>query len=196
MIAAAEMISPLGTRVRRGTSNAHDARCLASGPSAVGQSCKRAEEVVPLHRRAASTSPSPRTLLLRARLAAVNITLGLRVAALWNLMAGGMLLMPELGLRLFFGLEAPQPGAVMVLFYTVWFFVLALGAAYGIASANLRFRDGILIVGAIGKSSIFLLWTAAFAFGQGTPLLFLGGVGDLAWAAFFVWILRSTTRSP
>ena len=126
----------------------------------------------------------------------MSTTLGLRLAALWNLLAGaGALLMTDVNLKLFFTLESPQPPAVMVLFYSLWVTALSMGVAYGIAAESARFRDGILIVGAIGKTSVFFLWTAAFLMGSGAPLLLVGAIGDLLWAAYFVWVLRSDVRA-
>ncbi|MDP2344113.1 MAG: hypothetical protein Q8O67_24360 [Deltaproteobacteria bacterium] len=123
----------------------------------------------------------------------MNIPLGLRLAALWNLLAAtGAVVMTEVNLELFFKLDSPQPPGVMLVFYSLWVMVLALGVAYAVAAVAPRFREGILVVGAIGKSSIFLVWAAAFVQGSGTPLLLVGGIGDLLWAAWFVWILRST----
>ena len=124
----------------------------------------------------------------------MSTTLGLRLAALWNLAAAaGALLLTETNLSMFFQLPSPQPPGVMVIFYSLWIMVLTLGVAYGIAATNLRFRDGILVVGAIGKTSVFVAWTAAFVAGSGTPMLLVGGIGDLAFAVWFVWLLRNPT---
>ena len=56
-------------------------------------------------------------------------------------------------------------------------------------------RRGILPLGVLGKTAACLVWSWAFLAGEGTWLLLAGGLGDLAWAAYFVVVLRAEARA-
>ena len=122
-------------------------------------------------------------------------SLMLRLAALWNFIGtGGALFFVDLHFTTFYAVDVPQTAGVMLVHRTLWLIVGVLGLCYGIAASSLRYRDGILLVGTIGKTMVFVVWTVAVVQGVGTPLMFAGGAGDLVWAGYFVWLLRRPRR--
>jgi hypothetical protein len=118
----------------------------------------------------------------------------LRAAAAWNLLgAGSALLAPSLHYRLLYIPPASHDPVGRVAHYTLWSIVLVMGISYGIAASDLQARRGILIAGAMGKTIACLIWVVSFAMGIGTGLLLVGGLGDLAWALYFITVIRRTS---
>jgi hypothetical protein len=118
-------------------------------------------------------------------------TIPLRLAAAWNILAAcGALAAPDLHFRLFYRVPAGHDPIGSVSHYTLWLTVLVMGVCYAIAASDVQARRGILIAGAIGKTTACLAWAVAFALGIGTNWLLFGALGDLAWAAYFLRLLR------
>lgn len=120
----------------------------------------------------------------------------LLAAAAWNLSAAlAALAAPTLHLATFYRLPVPQTPVLMTYHYSLWSFILVMGICYAIAAYDAAARRGILLVGAIGKPVAFLVWVIAFALGIGSPMLLIGGLGDLVWAFYFIHVLRQVPKA-
>lgn len=73
-------------------------------------------------------------------------------------------------------------------------FVALFGGSYAWLALQPEISRPLLAFGAIGKTTAFMLFTTLWLFGQISLLLMLGGIGDLAFAAFFfAWLRASAT---
>lgn len=116
------------------------------------------------------------------------------VAALWNFAAGGpALLFYEWEFRVLFG-EAAYTGDFhqALLFRSFALSVLLFGFGYYAVSTDIRQNRAIVWLGAAGKILFFAFLTAALVRGHATLVAWLVSIGDLLWAAAFVWFLHRT----
>lgn len=116
----------------------------------------------------------------------------LYLAALWNLSGAGLSLVSiDLHLAMFYT-QAPSPDFILKVYHVcLWGFVAVMGLGYVMAGRNFVQYQGVLWVAIPGKLLASLVWLYAFAIGQGTPLLLVGALGDMAWAGYFVYVLKN-----
>jgi hypothetical protein len=96
----------------------------------------------------------------------------------------------------FFGGPAPGPAIVAIAYAQL----LAWGVGYALAAHEPAARGPMLAAGAVGKALYAAITIGAFASGAGTSALLATGIGDIAIAALFAWLVwgdrRTTAPSP
>lgn len=75
-----------------------------------------------------------------------------------------------------------------------WVSVLFFGIGYAIVARDPSKNHGLVLVAALGKTYVFVLWTAAWLRSEMTDLALAGAAGDLAFAAAFAWFLLRMRR--
>ncbi len=113
------------------------------------------------------------------------------LAALWNFIAGGgIVLAPEWVFQLFFAAElhGSQYYAAM-LFQMYGLLVLVFGFGYYLVSRNIGENHGIVLMGVVGKTLVFIVCLVALLDGKVMLTGLSGAVGDLLWAFAFVYFL-------
>jgi uncharacterized membrane protein len=110
------------------------------------------------------------------------------VAALYNLVLGLIFLIFFSQLMDLFGM--PQPPRELVGFHQMGIILaMVFGVGYFMVGRDLRAHDGIVILGAIAKIAVFLLFFYHAVFSGLHFLIFLVGVGDLVFALLFIRFL-------
>ena len=84
----------------------------------------------------------------------------------------------------------PFEGAVAHLYtQAFWVSVGLFGVGYAIVAHDPGRNHGILLLAALGKTYVFVVFTAAWLRGSMGTLALVGGIGDLVFAAVFFWFL-------
>jgi hypothetical protein len=112
-------------------------------------------------------------------------------AALWasvpyNLGAAALFAFPSSAPGQLVGLPTPAPplyGALVAVF------MLLFGGAYAWLACQPVIHRPLVALAAVGKLSVFAVFTALWLFGAAPGLGALAAIGDLALAAVFVWWL-------
>jgi hypothetical protein len=112
-------------------------------------------------------------------------------AAVYNLLAAAVaLLAPDFHVEQFFAAPAVLEGPVARIYtQAFWVSVLLFGVGYAIVARNPDRNHGILLLAALGKAYVFVAFVRAWLAGSMRTLALLGGIGDLIFAAGFVWFL-------
>ena len=113
------------------------------------------------------------------------------IAAAYNCLAAAVaLLAPEFHVDQFFGAATAFEGPVAQMnTQAFWVSVLLFGVGYGIVARDPGRNHGILLLAALGKTYVFVVFTASWLGGSMRALALAGGIGDLIFAAGFVWFL-------
>jgi len=113
------------------------------------------------------------------------------VAAAWNIAAAtAALCFPAFHVASFYGSGTEAHGVVAQLhMQAFWVSVLLFGLGYAIVARDPRKNHGIILLAAIGKSYVFVVWTVGWSRSEVTTLGLLGGIGDLLFAGVFAWFL-------
>lgn len=122
----------------------------------------------------------------------------LRIAGLFNILGGGMLLaLPDWAFRLLYGRTlGPADDLLRTHHFLLFGFVVMIGIGIASSAADLRQARGILLSSILGKTLAAVVWLRMVVMQQGTPLLAVAAITDLAWAVLFVIMLRvDATRS-
>ena len=118
------------------------------------------------------------------------------IAALWNIAAAAVaLLAPDFHRGMFF-VYATDPIATIALVNTqaFWVTVLFFGIGYGIVARDPERNHALVLIAALGKIYVFFAWSWHWHAGEMTRFALFGAVGDLVFAALFLWFLRTTRR--
>jgi hypothetical protein len=110
------------------------------------------------------------------------------VAAAYNLGMGLVFFLFFSRLMALFAM--PQPPRELVAFNQLGI-VLAMvyGIGYFMVARDLYSHTGIVLLGAIGKISVFFIFLYHLLFSGLAPMIFLVGVGDLIFSIFFIRFL-------
>jgi len=116
----------------------------------------------------------------------------LRAAALFNILgAGSILALPNFSFGLLYGITlGPADGLLRTYHLLLFGFVVAMGVGLWSSAGDARQSRGILIASIMGKTLAATVWLRMVAMGEGTLLLALAALADLAWAIAFVILLR------
>jgi len=108
-------------------------------------------------------------------------------AAGWNVIAARVALAaPVFHAEAFFVLEGALASPEAALNTRImWVTVGLLGFGYWLVARDPRKNHGLVLVAALGKTCVALLWIAAFAQGTVGLLGLAGALGDLVFAALF-----------
>lgn len=117
-------------------------------------------------------------------------------AALWNVAAATVaLLAPDFHRGMFF---VPTTGPIDTIArvdtQAFWVTVLFFGVGYGIVARDPDRNHALVFIAALGKIYVFFAWSWHWHAGEMTRFALFGAVGDLVFAALFLWFLRSTGR--
>lgn len=111
------------------------------------------------------------------------------LAALYNLALGFVFLVFFSRLMALFHMPVPPPE--MAIFHQMAILLaMVFGVGYQMVSRNPHRQKGIVVLGIIGKSVVFLLFLYHFAFSGLHAVIFLIGVGDLVFVVLFCKFLR------
>lgn len=113
------------------------------------------------------------------------------VAFVYNLTAAiGPLAMPKFFTTMFF-VTSPSNLSVVSLLHIqmAWVCVLSFGFGYAIVALNPCYNRGIVFLGLVGKVYVGILFGYFWLNGQVKLAAFLGGVGDILFAALFLLFL-------
>lgn len=106
------------------------------------------------------------------------------IAALYNLVLGLIFLVFFARLMTLFGM--PTPPQELAVFHQMGILLaMVYGAGYYMVSRDLYAHKGIVLLGIIGKTVVFLLFFFHLVFSGLHPLIFMIGAGDLAFALLF-----------
>ena len=112
----------------------------------------------------------------------------LSIAALYNLVLGRVFLV--LFSRLMAAFDMPVPPRELAVFHQMAILLaMAFGVGYYMVSRDLYGQKGIVVIGAIGKTAVFLLFLYHFVFSGLHPFIFLIGAGDLVFVFLFLKFL-------
>ena len=119
------------------------------------------------------------------------------IAALWNLAAAAVaLIAPDFHRGMFFVSTTDPIGTIaLVNTQAFWVTVLFFGIGYGIVARDPVRNHALVFIAALGKIYVFFAWSWHWHAGEMTSFALFGAVGDLVFAALFLWFLRST-RHP
>jgi hypothetical protein len=114
------------------------------------------------------------------------------IAAAYNIMAAAVaLIAPRFHTASFFGPDTAFEGSVALLnTQAFWVSVLLFGLGYLMVARDPSKNHGIVLLAAVGKTYVFVIWAWHYAQGSMTAFALLGGVGDLIFAgtfAVFLW---------
>lgn len=110
------------------------------------------------------------------------------VAALYNLGLGLIFLVLFSRLMLLFGMPTP-PRELAVFHQMAILLAMVYGVGYYMVSRDLFSHKGIVVLGIIGKTIVFLLFLYHLVFSGLHFLIFLIGVGDLMFVLLFMKFL-------
>ncbi len=106
------------------------------------------------------------------------------LAAIYNLGLGFVFLVFFSQLMVLFHMPVPPPE--MAVFHQMAILLaMVFGVGYRMVSRDLHGQKGIVVLGAIGKVVVFLLFLYHFIFSGLHVAIFLIGVGDLIFAVLF-----------
>ena len=77
--------------------------------------------------------------------------------------------------------------------FMVGSFIALFGGAYAWAASDPTVRRPLVVLGAVGKSTAFVIVVTCWLFGAASGLTAIAIVGDLVFAAIFVWWLLAPT---
>jgi hypothetical protein len=80
-------------------------------------------------------------------------------------------------------------------FRATWINVIAWGIGYILAGSHPSTRKGVLIAGGAGKLAYFGVCLALYLSGRGSTMLLAAGVFDIAFAAFFAYVVWARGRA-
>jgi hypothetical protein len=106
------------------------------------------------------------------------------LAAFYNLALGFIFLVFFSRLMALFRMPVP-PREMAVFHQMAILFAMVYGVGYQMVSRNLYGHKGIVVLGIIGKTIVFLLFLYHLIFSHLHPIIFLIGVGDLIFASLF-----------
>ena len=110
-------------------------------------------------------------------------------AGLFNLLAGGSFMaFPGQMFKLATGQETTDPAALYI-FFLFGFVIVVFGIGYVLVGFNPASNRGIVVIGALGKSLLFLLALYGYQHGVATLLLVILTFGDVIWACLFAYYL-------
>jgi hypothetical protein len=121
----------------------------------------------------------------------------LYIVGAWTAFGGiSALLDPRAHGETFFGdASIADSGGAQILFSIAYAQLIAWGAGYVLAARKPAMSVPMLAAGALGKLGYFALTVLAYERGSGTAALLATGIGDLAIASFFAFlIVRSIAR--
>ncbi len=113
------------------------------------------------------------------------------IAAAYNCSAAAVaLLAPEFHVEQFFAPGTVFEGPVAHVYtQAFWVSVLSFGLGYAIVARDPGRNHGILLLAAFGKTYVFFAFVGAWLAGSMRTFALVGGIGDLIFAAGFVWFL-------
>lgn len=112
-----------------------------------------------------------------------------------NLLAGSAALaLPDLSIRILYGLESPLEGIALRYHYMIWSTVVAMGVGYLVAARAPERYSALILAAALGKLSIAGIWLEMAWQGIGTWILLTGVVFDGS-LGLLLLIFFSTTQS-
>ncbi|HRI66108.1 MAG TPA: hypothetical protein PK156_17795 [Polyangium sp.] len=116
----------------------------------------------------------------------------LRGAGLFNVLGGGSILaLPEWSSGVLYGKTfGPTDDLLRTYHFLLFGFVVAIGIGLWNSANDPREGRGILIASVLGKTLAAVTWLRMVAAHQGTTMLAIASVADLAWAVVFVLVLR------
>ena len=120
----------------------------------------------------------------------------LRGAGLFNILGGGTILaLPEWAFGLLYGKTiGPADGLLRSYHFLLFGFVVMIGVGLWNSANDPREGRGILIASVLGKTLAAFTWLRMVAAHEGTMLLAVASIADLAWAGVFVLVLRHLAR--
>lgn len=122
-------------------------------------------------------------------------------AAAWNFSAAAVALAaPEFHAQAFFGSSdsLSAPGA-RINHQVVWISIAFFGVGYLMVAREPRKNHGLVLIAAMGKASVGILWIHGYLAHAASALLLVGAVGDLIFAGLFAYFLiraRAFQASP
>ncbi|TNE51198.1 MAG: hypothetical protein EP343_03670 [Deltaproteobacteria bacterium] len=120
------------------------------------------------------------------------------VAMGYNVVAAiGPLVMPKLFTTLFFATSPASLSVISLLHIQLaWICVFAFGVGYGIVALNPQYNRGILLLGILGKLYVGVLFSVFWWSGHLQVAAFLGGLGDIVFAAlFFIYLYQTRSQA-
>ncbi len=110
------------------------------------------------------------------------------VASLWNLVLGFIFLVLFSRLMSLFGM--PTPPRELAAFHQMGILLaMVYGIGYYMVSRDLYSHNGIVLLGILGKATVFVLFLYHLVFSGLHFAIFLVGVGDLIFALLFIRFL-------